>query len=106
MIYDTAIRFIYFTSNQEMPRIMKRLLSRGKHWSVQVTVNEEETLKALESKPDIFLVGPGASKELIEKWRRDLMGTRTTLIEHFGGGSGLLYNEIEEYFQSKEQSNG
>jgi len=104
MLFHTKLSFIYFTTNLEMPRIMKRLLSRGKNWSV-ITSNEvDETTKLLQRGADILLIGPGASPSLIETWHTIAGDSNTTVIEHYGGGSGLLYNEIQEYLDHLKHS--
>jgi hypothetical protein len=103
-MFDRTLKFVYFTTNRDMLRIMSRLLRRGKNWSVQVTDDKEHFKSLISDRPDILLIGPGADTNDIRSWQTLSKSYGSTLIEHFGGGSGLLYNEIQQYLDSLEQS--
>lgn len=103
-MFDRTLKFVYFATNPDLLRIMSRLLRRGKNWSVEVTDDKEHFKLLIADCPDILLIGPGANASEIHSWKILGQSYGSTLIEHFGGGSGLLYNEIQHYLDSQEQS--
>lgn len=103
-MFEQTLKFVYFTTNRDMLRIMSRLLRRGKNWSVEVTDDKEQIKRLIADRPDVILIGPGADTNDISSWKTLSKSYGSTLIEHFGGGSGLLYNEIQQYLDSLEQS--
>lgn len=84
-------------AHDDIRRIMNRLVNTREGWQGQaaVDVNEAEALLA-DEEFDLILIGVGVS-ESAENQLREFCTHLTfqpKLVRHYGGGSGLLYNEV------------
>ncbi|TKC60215.1 hypothetical protein FBD94_14990 [Pedobacter hiemivivus] len=92
-----TLTILYIGRNQEITDTMNRLLNAREEWKGITTCLEEEALVMVKDIPiDLVLLGNGISAAAEEKLRADLIRIRPALkiIQHYGGGSGLLYSEI------------
>jgi len=89
------LNILVLCSHPEIKDTILRLLSGEADWTAEAANNTEEALKA-KGNYDIILLGSGfslaADKILCEKLQQQ--HPRARLIEHYGGGSGLLFGEI------------
>ncbi len=88
---------LYIGRNEEITATMNRLLNARKEWKGLTTCIDEQALAIGNHEHiDLVLLGNGITIEAEEKLRVGLMKIRPTLkiIQHYGGGSGLLYGEI------------
>lgn len=76
-----------------------RVLEQKPEWkSFGATTDDEAMLIFAAELPDLVLIGAGVNntseKQLTEYFKRKKPAVQ--VIEHFGGGSGLLFNEIQQ----------
>jgi len=83
------------------PDILKtilRLINKIEHWDGEGAGTEQEVLeKCQHSSYDILLLDVGVSINEEKMLRKELakIAPDLKIIQHFGGGSGLLFNEIQ-----------
>lgn len=89
------LNILVLCSHPEIKDTILRLLSGEADWIAEAANNAEEALKA-KGNYDIILLGSGfslsADKELCNHLQQQHSNAR--IIEHYGGGSGLLFGEI------------
>ncbi len=96
-----ALQFLIVGKNEEILETLKRLIENTNGWSATISSEENEVLSYLENNPpDALLVSSGLSeafeKEIIQFVLH--LNIKTKVIMHYGGGSGLLKNEIFSAF--------
>jgi hypothetical protein len=83
--------------NAEIMQVVYRLINAHEGWKATIVLTDEEAALLLgRDLYDIVMLCAGISKEEEEIWRKQLSQSApaTILIRHYGGGSGLLENEI------------
>jgi len=88
---------LYIGRDPEITVVMNRLLNARPEWKGICVCTDEEALSILEAQAvDLVLLGNGISP-LCEKALRERINVikpHAKIIQHYGGGSGLLYGEI------------
>lgn len=77
--------------------VMQRLINVAGKWTGKAVVTDEEAITAFSGDTfDMVLLCAGINEEEETSLRKQLLSLRptTTIIRHYGGGSGLLENEI------------
>jgi DNA-binding response OmpR family regulator len=77
--------------------VVERLINTHEGWKATVVTTEEEAVRVFKDRSyPMVLVCAGFSAEEEEALRRRLVkeDPATVVIRHYGGGSGLLENEI------------
>ena len=77
--------------------VVERLINSHEGWKATVVTTEEEAFAALEEKEfRIVFVAAGVTAEEEEALKRSIQERypRIVVARHFGGGSGLLENEV------------
>ncbi|WP_454881356.1 hypothetical protein [Sphingobacterium detergens] len=96
-----TLNFLVIGKNQEMLAILKRIIESTEGWHAHVMEDEGHLESFLfEHKVDVILLSSGLS-ELLEvgiKAYALSIDPNIKVIQHFGGGSGLLKNEIYSAF--------
>ncbi len=75
-----------------------RLINKRENWNGEGAATEQEVIEKCQSKDyDLLLLDVGISSAGEQMLREQLNTTcpNLTIIQHFGGGSGLLFNEIQ-----------
>ncbi|WPQ61557.1 hypothetical protein SIO70_24665 [Chitinophaga sancti] len=83
--------------NEEIMIVMQRLLNAPEDWSGQAVTTDEAAYEALQNTPyDIILLCAGISheEETALRERLSALAPAAIITRHYGGGSGLLRNEI------------
>jgi len=83
--------------NEEIMTVMQRLLNAPEDWSGQAVTTDEAAYEALQNAPyDIILLCAGISpeEETALRERLSALAPAAIITRHYGGGSGLLRNEI------------
>ncbi len=83
--------------NAEIMQVMQRLINVPDKWTgTAVITNEEAIAAANQSSFDLALLCAGINTEEEHVLREALLhiNPATIIIRHYGGGSGLLENEI------------
>ena len=84
------------------PQIMEtvlRLINTQPQWKAIGTLTDNEAIvKFKENNFDLVLIGGGVDEESERKLKTEFEkgNPQIKMIRHFGGGSGLLFNEIQE----------
>lgn len=97
----SEVHFLVVGKNQEILETLKRLIESTAEWHAVVVNDEAEVYRYLkEHQIDAVLLSSG----LTETFETDIkqfvltLATSTRVISHYGGGSGLLKNEIYSTF--------
>ncbi|MFI5162692.1 MAG: hypothetical protein ACHQHN_15540 [Sphingobacteriales bacterium] len=76
---------------------VERLINNNPAWQATACLTDDEALNACDRQPfDLVLLGGGID-EASDTYLRQTITARcpgTTIIQHYGGGSGLLATEI------------
>lgn len=92
-----AVNILYIGRDPEITRVMHRLLNAREEWHGLTACADEEAIAiCMEQHLDMVLLGNGIEADEEENLRKALTDLRPGLkiIQHYGGGSGLLYGEI------------
>lgn len=102
-----AVRILYFGKNKDILETVIRLLNNQESWSGEGVYELEHVKESLQDEAfDILLLGCGIEEE-DEQDLRNYMAEfypSVKIIQHYGGGSGLLSNEILEALHSDNTS--
>ncbi|MBC6111482.1 hypothetical protein ACFOG5_23100 [Pedobacter fastidiosus] len=88
---------LYIGRDTEITIVMNRLLNARPEWKgICVCTDEEGISICKEQEIDLILLGNGINQEEETQLRNKLLALRpkVKIIQHYGGGSGLLYGEI------------
>ncbi|HPS65949.1 MAG TPA: hypothetical protein PK447_10275 [Ignavibacteria bacterium] len=91
------VRILYIGRNKEILQTILRLLNKDERWKAEGASDDEEAIELFHRhKFDIILLGPGLEKESENKLRAlfKFHNPDIIIIQHYGGGSGLLNNEL------------
>ncbi len=84
------------------PQIMEtvlRLIRTQQNWRAIGALEDNEAIeKFRENNFDLVLIGGGVEEESERKLKAECekVNSQIKIIRHYGGGSGLLFNEIQE----------
>ncbi|MCS4238622.1 hypothetical protein [Myroides odoratus] len=102
-----TLNFLVIGKNTAILMTLKRIIEANKGWYATVTEDENALESFLnENKVDIILLSAGLD-ELIEigiKAYALSIDPNIKVIQHFGGGSGLLKNEVYSVFPDLNHS--
>lgn len=96
-----SLQFLVIGKNQEILDTLKRIIENNEGWSAEIQSDETicpDYIK--ENQVDIVLLSSG----LEEKFENDIkvfcqnLDKDVKVIDHYGGGSGLLKNEVYALF--------
>lgn len=76
-----------------------RLLNGQANWKATGAITDDEATEKFKTHPfDIVLIGGGVEESSEEKFKAEfkIINPLVKIIRHYGGGSGLLFNEINE----------
>lgn len=83
--------------NEEIMTVMQRLLNAPEDWSGQAVTTDEAAYGALKTTTyDIILLCAGITpeEETVLRERLSALAPAAIITRHYGGGSGLLRNEV------------
>ena len=96
-----TLNFLVIGKNQEILETLKRIIENNDGWKAEI--QNDETIcpdYIKENEADIVLLSSG----LDEKFENDIktfcenLDKEVKVIDHYGGGSGLLKNEVYALF--------
>jgi hypothetical protein len=99
-----ALNILAVGRDEAILAVVERLINSHDGWQAAVASTEDEAERVFRSKAfRIVLVGAGFSvaEEAALRRRLLLLDPMVTVIRHYGGGSGLLENEILGILQTK-----
>ena len=88
---------LYIGRDTEITTVMNRLLNARPEWKGLCVCTDDEAISICEEQAvDLVLLGNGIDQECEQALRARLTALKPGLkiIQHYGGGSGLLYGEI------------
>jgi hypothetical protein len=101
---NTALNILAVGRDKDILAVVERLINSHDGWKAAVALTEDEAETVFRTKAfRIVLVGAGFSAEEEEAMRQRLLrlDPMVVVIRHYGGGSGLLENEILGILQRK-----
>ncbi|WP_419870432.1 hypothetical protein [Chryseobacterium sp. CT-SW4] len=94
------LQFLVLGKNQEILDTLKRIIENNEGWHADIC-NENNCYEYLENNHvDIVLLSSGLDEEFESEIKAfcDNVEGRIKVIDHYGGGSGLLKNEVYSHF--------
>ncbi|KAA0125960.1 hypothetical protein FY557_19875 [Chryseobacterium sp. SN22] len=95
------LNFLVIGKNQEILETLKRIIENNEGWKAEIRSDETVCPDYIkENEVDIVLLSSG----LDEKYENEIkvfcsaLGKDVKVIDHYGGGSGLLKNEVYSLF--------
>ena len=96
--------FLILGKNQAILEILLRLVNANEDWNA-VGFNDEKLAQQyfLKNKPDFVLLSSGIEDHIEKQFTNFCLENHPDIevIEHFGGGSGLLQSEIYDRLHKK-----
>lgn len=96
-----SLQFLVIGKNQEILETLKRIIENNEGWKVEIRSDENVCYDYIkENHVDIVLLSSG----LEEKFENEIkvfcenLDKEVKVIDHYGGGSGLLKNEVYALF--------
>ena len=88
---------LYIGRDSEITVVMNRLLNARPEWKGICVCTDEEAVSVFkEGAIDLVLLGNGIDQQCEQALRLKLEAIKPSIkiVQHYGGGSGLLYGEI------------
>jgi hypothetical protein len=101
---STSLNILAVGRDKDILAVVERLINSHDGWKAAVASTEDEAATIFRTRAfRIVLVGAGFSAEEEQALRQRLLrlDPMVIVIRHYGGGSGLLENEILGILQSK-----
>jgi len=96
-----TLNFLVIGKNQEILETLKRIIENNEGWNAEIQSDENSCYEYIkENQVDIVLLSSG----LEEQFEKDIkvfcenLDKEVKVIDHYGGGSGLLKNEVYSLF--------
>ncbi|MCH2044096.1 MAG: hypothetical protein MK212_08125 [Saprospiraceae bacterium] len=99
------IKILVYSKNPATLNIILRLINKEGNWEGEGVTNEVEVFEKCHETPyQILLLGSGISSISEQRVRSMLAIQRPgiRIVQHYGGGSGLLANEIMHTLSGSE----
>lgn len=99
------LEFLIFGKNESILEILIRLVNSNEAWNgVGFSDHEEAQNYFLQNPLDIVLLSSGIDEACEEKMRSFFTAQKPDvgIIQHYGGGSGLLKCEILEFLEKRK----
>lgn len=95
------LHFLFIGINEEIMHTLKRVIENNQGWIAELLSGNEFRFEYLDTYcPDILLLSSGLD-QIFESNIREYIrksGKPIKIIEHYGGGSGLLKSEVYQLF--------
>lgn len=101
----STAKILVYGKQPEILATVLRLINKEETWQGEGHHDEEQVIELFTQKQyDLFLLGGGISEESERKVRALFQRQQpdTPIVQHYGGGSGLLRTEIVSNLQSKQ----
>jgi len=95
------LQFLVIGKNQEILDTLKRIIENNEGWKAEIRSNEAVCCDYIkENQVDIVLLSSGLDEEFENEIKSfcENLDKEVKVIDHYGGGSGLLKNEIYTLF--------
>lgn len=95
----TALTILVIGRHEQIMETVLRLLNGQEGWrAIGALTDSEAKIRFTELKFDLVLIGGGVEEKSEQLLRLEFEKTnpQIKIIRHYGGGSGLLFTEIQE----------
>jgi DNA-binding NtrC family response regulator len=102
------IQILVVGRNKEIVPVLQRLILQNEAWQCSIAYEDEEAILLFQQMQyDIVLLSSGIEEASETKLRNvfRFQQPEIIIIQHYGGGSGLLANEIREALDKRETEN-
>jgi PleD family two-component response regulator len=94
--------------NKDIVPVLQRLIDKNEHWQCSVAYEDEEAILAFQQMQyDIVLLSSGieaaSESKLCSIFR--FQQPEIIILQHYGGGGGLLENEIRHALEQRDATN-
>ena len=99
------LQILAYGKHPDILATVLRLINKNESWYGEGSIEEEEVIRLFEQgQYDLVLLGGGVPKASEDKIRALFtnLNPMVKIIQHYGGGSGLLKSEIETALRAKE----
>ncbi len=101
-----TLHFLVIGKTPEILEVLKRIIENNAGWTAEIQNNEAHSYEYIkEHKVDIVLLSSG----LEDDFEKDIkvfcenLQKEVKIIDHYGGGSGLLMNEVYSLFPNLQE---
>ncbi|MDM1555909.1 hypothetical protein PYS58_07530 [Chryseobacterium indologenes] len=101
-----TLHFLVIGKNQEILDVLKRIIENNEGWTAEIQNDENFCYEYIrENHVDIVLLSSG----LEDQFEKDIkvfcagLDKEVKVIDHYGGGSGLLKNEVYSLFPNLQE---
>ena len=102
------IQILVVGRNTEIVPVLQRLIEKNERWQCRTAYTDEDAiLEFQQMQYDVVLLSSGIEEVSEQKLRNVFLFQQpeVIIIQHYGGGSGLLENEIREALDKREADN-
>jgi DNA-binding NtrC family response regulator len=102
------IQILVIGKDADILQTVVRLVNKNEQWNATGTGEDETAIELFHQHPyDLVLLGGGIASGSELKLRKIFMlqNPDIKIIQHWGGGSGLLENEIQSALENNEGGN-
>ncbi|AZA75003.1 hypothetical protein [Chryseobacterium indoltheticum] len=95
------LQFLVIGKNQEILDTLKRIIENNEGWKAEIQNDESVCYDYIkENQVDIVLLSSGLDQEFENNIKMfcENLDKEVKVIDHYGGGSGLLKNEVYALF--------
>ncbi|MEN4762282.1 hypothetical protein ABEG63_18280 [Chryseobacterium sp. C39-AII1] len=96
-----TLNFLVIGKNQEILDTLKRIIENNEGWTAEIQSNENFCYEYIKhNQVDIVLLSSGLDEEFENNMKTfcENLDKDVKVIDHYGGGSGLLKNEVYTLF--------
>ncbi|KQT16735.1 hypothetical protein ASG31_10140 [Chryseobacterium sp. Leaf404] len=96
-----SLQFLVIGKNQEILDTLKRIIENNEGWKAEIESDENICYDYIKEKQvDIVLLSSGLDEEFESEMKTfcQNLDKDVKVIDHYGGGSGLLKNEVYALF--------
>ncbi|MBL7854788.1 MAG: response regulator receiver protein [Cyclobacteriaceae bacterium] len=95
----SAVNILVIGRHAQIMETVLRLVNTQPYWHAQGALTDDEARQKFSASAfDVVLIGGGVEEESEQKLKQTFLSSRpdVKVIRHYGGGSGLLFNEIQQ----------
>ncbi len=104
----SKIKILVICKNESILEVLIRLINNNESWEANGAIEDEAAINLFIHNPfNLVLLGSGISKESEENLINSFKNYHPDIkiIQHLGGGSGLLSNEITAALENNKNGN-
>lgn len=98
------INILIVCANESIAATIARLIDKVDDWHATVALSLNDAMENCYAKTfEVVLIGSGITQaqEDVLKLHLEKLKTNSTIVKHYGGGSGLLYAEVYQALATK-----